>query len=56
MIAFLLITFVISLILIWLTKIVIVYVSFILCTRINNGILNKKGLKHLLAYWKVINW
>jgi hypothetical protein len=56
MIAFLLISFIVGFFLMWLTKIVIVYVSFILCTRINNGILNEKGLKHLLAYWKVINW
>jgi hypothetical protein len=56
MIPFLLISFFVGFLLIWISKIAIVYVSFILCSRINNGILNRKGLKHLLAYWKVINW
>jgi hypothetical protein len=56
MIPFLVITFVVGLLLIWFTKIATVYVSFILLKRINNNLLNKRGLKRLLGYWKVINW
>jgi hypothetical protein len=56
MILFLILTTLACILVVWLGKELTVRLSFILLTRINNNLLNKKGLKHLLAYWKVINW
>jgi hypothetical protein len=56
MITFFIYTLILGIVVCWLGRELTVRLSFILITKINNNLLNRRGLKHLLAYWKVINW